>query len=190
MKSRTPESVGWAEERSLVLGGKHSGRAAFRDKLNTLGYKIGDNQMNDAFRRFKDLADRKKVVFDDDIVALVDDEVMRDHERIKFVSLDVHAGSKREPSAELELEIDGVVKSGSAVGDGPVDATFKAIQAIFPHTANLVLFSIGAITEEYPTRRRRPRRCGWRRKGAARWWMGRAPIQIRSSLRPGPMCTR
>ena len=66
------------------------------------------------------VADRKKVVFDDDIVALVDDEVMRDHERIKFVSLDVHSGSRREPSAELELEVDGVVKSGAAVGDGPV----------------------------------------------------------------------
>jgi 2-isopropylmalate synthase len=141
----TPESVGWAKN-SLVLG-KHSGRAAFRDKLNTLGYKIGDNQLNDAFRRFKDLADRKKVVFDDDIVALVDDEVMRDHERIKFISLDVHSGSKREPKAELELEVDGVIKSGTATGDGPVDATFKAIQSIFPHAANLVLFSIGAVTE-------------------------------------------
>jgi 2-isopropylmalate synthase len=141
----TPESVGWAKN-SLVLG-KHSGRAAFRDKLNTLGYKIGDNQLNDAFRRFKDVADRKKVVFDEDIVALVDDEVMRDHERIKFVSLDVAAGSKRQPRAELELEVDGEIKSGTATGDGPVDATFNAIHAIFPHTANLVLFSIGAITE-------------------------------------------
>jgi 2-isopropylmalate synthase len=72
---------------------------------------------------------------------------MRDHERIKFVSLDVHSGSKREPRAELELEIDGVVRSGAAVGDGPVDATFKAIQSVFPHSANLVLFSIGAVTE-------------------------------------------
>ena len=142
----TPESVGWAKN-SRNGHCKHSGRAAFRDKLNTLGYKIGDNQMNDAFRRFKDLADRKKVVFDDDIVALVDDEVMRDHERIKFVSLDVHSGSKREPRAEMELEVDGVVTSGGATGDGPVDATFKAIQTIFPHTANLKLFSIGAITE-------------------------------------------
>ena len=88
----TPESVGWAKS-SLVLG-KHSGRAAFRDKLKTMGYVIGDNKLNDAFRRFKDLADRKKVVFDEDIVALVDDEVMRDHERIRFVSLDLHAGSK------------------------------------------------------------------------------------------------
>jgi 2-isopropylmalate synthase len=134
----TPESVGWAKN-SLVLG-KHSGRAAFRDKLKTLGYQIGDNQLNDAFRRFKDLADRKKVVFDDDIVALVDDEVMRDHERIRFVSLDLHAGSKSPPRAEMELEVDGVVKSATATGDGPVDATFKAIEQIFPHTAKLVLF--------------------------------------------------
>ena len=76
----TPESVGWTKS-SLVMG-KHSGRAAFRDKLKALGYgEVGDNQLNDAFRRFKDLADRKKVVYDEDIVALVDDEVGRDHER-------------------------------------------------------------------------------------------------------------
>ena len=141
----TPESVGWAKN-SLVLG-KHSGRAAFRDRLQNLGYKIGDNQLNDAFRRFKDLADRKKVVFDEDIVALVDDEVMRDHERIRFISLDLHAGSKQPPRAELELEVDGEVKTAASTGDGPVDATFKAIQKIFPHTANLVLFSVGAVTE-------------------------------------------
>jgi 2-isopropylmalate synthase len=142
----TPESVGWAKN-SLVLG-KHSGRAAFRDKLRTLGYgEIGNNQLNDAFNRFKRLADAKKVVFDDDVVALVDDEVMRDHERIRFVSLDLHAGSKSPPRAELELEVDGVVKSATSSGDGPVDATFKAIQEIFPHTANLVLFSVGAVTE-------------------------------------------
>ena len=141
----TPESIGWAKN-SLVLG-KHSGRAAFRDRLNTLGYKIGDNQLNDAFRRFKDLADRKKVVFDEDIVALVDDEVMRDHERIKFVSLDLHAGSKGPARAELELSIDGVTTSSNATGDGPVDATFKAIQQIFPHNATLQLFKVDAVTE-------------------------------------------
>ena len=141
----TPESVGW-QKNSLVLG-KHSGRAAFRDKLNTLGYTIGDNQLNDAFRRFKDLADRKKVVYDEDVVALVDDEVMRDHERVKFVSLDLHAGSKVPPRAELELEVDGVVHKADSTGDGPVDATFAAIRKIFPHEANLVLFSVGAVTE-------------------------------------------
>ena len=141
----TPESIGWAKN-SLVLG-KHSGRAAFRDRLNTLGYKIGDNQLNDAFRRFKDLADRKKVVFDEDIVALVDDEVMRDHDRIKFVSLDLHCGSKTPPRAVLELEVDGVTKSATASGDGPVDATFRAIQTIYPHNANLQLFKVDAVTE-------------------------------------------
>ena len=141
----TPESVGW-QKSSLVLG-KHSGRAAFRDKLTTLGYSIGDNQLNDAFRRFKDLADRKKVVFDDDIVALVDDEVMRDHERFRFVSLDLRAGSKGPARAELELMVDGVVKQATATGDGPVDAVFKAIREVFPHEANLVLFSVGAVTE-------------------------------------------
>src|SRR3954471_10025593 len=140
-----PEDVGWAKN-SLVLG-KHSGRAAFRDRLDQLGYKVGQNQLNDAFRRFKDLADRKKVVFDEDLIALVDDEVMRDHERIRFVSLDLHAGSKRPANAELELEVDGTVRTATATGNGPVDATFNAIQAIFPHQANLVLFSVGAVTE-------------------------------------------
>jgi len=142
----TPESVGWTKS-SLVLG-KHSGRAAFRDKLRALGYgEVGNNQVNDAFRRFKQLADLKKVVYDEDIVALFDDEVMRDHERIRFISLDLHAGSKVPPRAALELEIDGVVKFASSTGDGPVDATFKAIREIFPHEANLVLFSVGAVTE-------------------------------------------
>jgi 2-isopropylmalate synthase len=142
----TPESVGWART-SLVMG-KHSGRAAFRDKLKALGYgDIGDNQLNDAFRRFKDLADRKKIVYDDDIVALVDDEVVRQHQRIRFVALDVHAGSRVRPRAELELEVDGVVKSGVAHGDGPVDATFNAIRAVFPHEVVLRLYSVGAVTE-------------------------------------------
>ena len=142
----TPESVGW-QKTSLVMG-KHSGRAAFRDKLNALGYgDIGDNALNDAFRRFKDLADRKKIVYDEDIVALVDDEVVRDHQRIKFVSLEVRAGSKEPARAVLELEVDGEVKAANETGDGPVDAAFKAIRAIFPHDSELLLFSVGAVTE-------------------------------------------
>ena len=142
----TPESVGWTK--STLVMGKHSGRAAFRDKLQAMGYSaLGDNKLNDAFRRFKDLADRKKVVYDEDIVALVDDEVGRDHQRIRFVSLDVRAGSRGPQSAELELEIDGTVLQAQAAGDGPVDATFNAIRALFPHEATLVLFSVGAVTE-------------------------------------------
>jgi 2-isopropylmalate synthase len=142
----TPESVGW-QKTSLVMG-KHSGRAAFRDKLSALGYgDLGDNALNDAFRRFKDLADRKKIVYDDDIVALVDDEVMRDHQRIRFVDLELWAGSKAKPRALLELEIDGVKQAAESHGDGPVDATFNAIRTIFPHEAELRLFSVGAVTE-------------------------------------------
>ena len=142
----TPESIG-LNKSSLVMG-KHSGRAAFRDKLKTLGYRdIGDNQINDAFARFKVLADKKKVVYDEDLVALVDDEIVRDHDRIRFVSLDVHAGSHGPAKAVLELEVDGVVTKDEATGDGPVDATFIAIQKIFPHEAKLLLFSVGAVTE-------------------------------------------
>jgi len=142
----TPESVGW-NKTNLVMG-KHSGRAAFRDKLRALGYgEVGDNQLNDAFRRFKDLADRKKVVYDDDILALVDDEVLRGRDRIRFVSLDVRAGSRGPQRAELELEVDGEVRQAEATGDGPVDATFNAIRALFPHEARLMLFSVGAVTE-------------------------------------------
>ena len=142
----TPESVGWTKS-NLVMG-KHSGRAAFRDKLRSLGYgELGDNQLNDAFRRFKDLADRKKAVYDEDLMALVDDEVLRGRDRIRFVSLDVRAGSRGPQQAELELEIDGAVQRAEATGDGPVDATFNAIRALFPHEARLLLFSVGAVTE-------------------------------------------
>ncbi len=142
----TPESVGWTKT-NLVMG-KHSGRAAFRDKLRTLGYgELGDNRLNEAFRRFKDLADRKKIVYDDDIVALVDDEVLRDHDRIRFVSLVVHAGSKGPASAELEIEVDGRAATARSEGLGPVDATFNALHIAFPHEASLELFSVGAVTE-------------------------------------------
>ena len=141
----TPESVGL--NKSTLVMGKHSGRAAFRDKLRELGYELGDNAVQDAFRRFKDLADRKKDVFDEDIVALVDDAVVRDNLRIRFLALEVLCGSKQPPHAELELEIDGVVSHVKALGDGPVDATFNAIHQLFPHTANLQLYQVHAVTQ-------------------------------------------
>jgi 2-isopropylmalate synthase len=142
----TPESVGWTKS-SLVMG-KHSGRAAFRDKLKALGYgEVGENRLNEAFRRFKDLADKKKVVYDEDLVALVDDEVVRDHEHLRFVSLSVQAGSNGPAKAEMALEVDGVAKSATATGLGPVDATFNALREIFPHEGTLVLYSVGAVTE-------------------------------------------
>ncbi len=141
----TPESVG-LKESNLVMG-KHSGRHAFKEKLKELGYTLGDNAMNDAFKRFKDLADKKKDVYDEDIIALVDDEV-RDNDRIKFVSLQVVCGSKVEhQTAELELEFDGDVVSTTTEGDGPVDATFNAIKALTFETQHLQLYQVHAVTE-------------------------------------------
>ncbi len=141
----TPESVGLRKS-SLVMG-KHSGRHAFREKLKELGYTLGDNALQDSFRRFKDLADRKKQVYDEDIVALVDDEVMRGNDRIKVQSLQISCGTKGPQVAELELEIDGEVKSTRATGDGPVDATFKAIRQLFAHDAHLQLYQVHAVTQ-------------------------------------------
>jgi 2-isopropylmalate synthase len=141
----TPESVGLTKS-SLVMG-KHSGRHAFKTKLKELGFELGDNAVTDAFRRFKDLCDRKKDVYDEDIVALVDDEVVRGHDRVKFISLQVIAGSKGPQSAELELEIDGQHRKAKTTGNGPVDATFNAIKQIVPHTARLQLYQVHAVTE-------------------------------------------
>ncbi|MDZ4735952.1 MAG: 2-isopropylmalate synthase [Rhodospirillaceae bacterium] len=140
----TPESVGL--NRSTLVMGKHSGRHAFRTKLKELGFELGDNALNDAFQRFKDVADKKKEIFDEDIIALVDDEIARGNDRIKFVSLQVVAGSKGPQRAELEIEVDGALRSTVATGDGPIDATFKAIKQIFPHEARLQLYQVNAVT--------------------------------------------
>ena len=141
----TPESVGLNQSK-LVMG-KHSGRHAFRVKLKELGYDIGENALQEAFRRFKDLADKKKDVYDEDIVAVVDDEVLRAHDAIKFVSLQVVCGSRGPQTAELELEVDGEVRTHKSTGDGPVDATFNAVKALVPHTARLQLYQVHAVTE-------------------------------------------
>jgi 2-isopropylmalate synthase len=141
----TPESVGL--NKSTLVMGKHSGRHAFRAKLAELGYELGDNAIEDAFDRFKELADKKKDIYDEDIVALVDDQVMHANHRIQFVSLRVIAGSKGPQSAELELAVDDETKTFKATGDGPVDATFNAIKALFPHEAKLLLFQVHAVTE-------------------------------------------
>ncbi len=141
----SPESVS-LKASNLVLG-KHSGRHAFRAKLEDLGYQLGDNAINHAFKRFKDLADRKKDVYDEDIVALVDDTVVRGNERIKFVSLEVVCGTKvKKQTAEMELEIDGVLKTTKVTGDGPVDAIFNAIKDLTTYTQRLKVYHVHAIT--------------------------------------------
>ncbi len=140
-----PEDVGQGGS-NLVMG-KHSGRHAFREKLKALGYDLGQNALNEAFGRFKDLADKKKHVFDDDIIALVDDALARGHDRIQVKTLRVIAGTEGPQEAQLTLVVDGVEKSATATGDGPVDAVFNAIQAVSPHAAVLRLFQVHAVTE-------------------------------------------
>jgi len=140
-----PEDVG-VKQTSLVMG-KHSGRHAFKEKLKELGYELGGNALEDAFQRFKDLADRKKQVFDEDIEALVDQEIASAHDRIKVLSLTVIAGTGGPQKATITLDVDGKHHTADATGDGPVDATFKAVKALVPHEARLSLFHVNAVTE-------------------------------------------
>jgi 2-isopropylmalate synthase len=141
----TPESVG-VKQTSLVMG-KHSGRHAFVHKLEELGYHLASNQLEDAFVRFKALADRKKHVYDEDIEALVDEEIATAQDRIKLVSLSVIAGTRGPQRATMKLDIEGRVTTEEAEGNGPVDATFNAIKALVPHEATLELYQVHAVTE-------------------------------------------
>ena len=141
----TPESVG-VSKTSLVMG-KHSGRAAFRNKLEELGYSLSDNQFQDAFERFKELADRKKHVYDEDIEALVDQNIAMAHDRIKLVSLHIVAGTRGPQRATMRLQVDDKVVIEEQEGNGPVDATFNAIKALVPHEAVLELYQVHAVTE-------------------------------------------
>ncbi len=141
----TPESVG-VKQTSLVMG-KHSGRHAFVHKLEEMGYKLADNQLEDAFVRFKALADKKKQVYDEDIEALVDEEIAHAHDRIKIISLTVIAGTMGPQSATLSLDIAGKHVTTQATGNGPVDAIFNAIRALVPHEAKLELYQVHAVTE-------------------------------------------
>ena len=141
----TPESVGLNESK-LVMA-KHSGRAAFKNKLEELGFDLGENAFQDAFVRFKDLADKKKEIFEDDLIALVEDEVVRANEHIKFESLQIVAGTTGPQTAELCVTIDGEEKCTKVEGNGPVDAIFKAIRDIHPHPdAHLKLYQVHAVT--------------------------------------------
>ncbi len=140
-----PEDVG-VPSTSLIMG-KLSGRNAFRDKLEALGYVLEQGPLNDAFKRFKDLADKKKHVFDEDIIALVDEQMSGKQERITLRRLKVVAGTDGPQTAEIELIIDGEPRSAHATGNGPVDAVFNGIRQLCPHTAVLELYQVSAVTE-------------------------------------------
>ncbi len=140
-----PEDVGLSAT-NLVLG-KHSGRAALRSKLQELGYNLADNQLKDVFVRFKELADRKKEVYDEDLIALMQagEDAANDH--IVLNELKVICGTSGPQEAVMTLTIGGKESSTTATGDGPVDATFNAVKSLYQHNAHLQLYQVHAVTE-------------------------------------------
>lgn len=140
----TPESVG-LKSSALVLG-KHSGRHAFKKRLEELGYELDDEKLNRAFERFKALADLKKEVFDEDLDAIVTDEVMRSAEKYILSHITVTCGSFAVATATVQMEIDGQQVRTAELGDGPVDATLKAIKKLTKTKAKLQQYNVGSIT--------------------------------------------
>jgi 2-isopropylmalate synthase len=141
-----PASVGLAKS-SLVLG-KHSGRHAFKERVVQLGYNLTEEQSEKAFAKFKALADKKKEVFDEDIEALVDDQLELIHQLWQLAGMQVIAGSTAIPTATVSLqESDGQVIQDASIGDGPVDAIFSAIQRLTGVHVNLTDFRIRAISK-------------------------------------------
>ncbi|WP_028874501.1 2-isopropylmalate synthase [Tepidiphilus margaritifer] len=141
------EDVGWTANK-IVLG-KHSGRRAFRARLEELGIEIGsEEQLNQAFARFKELADKKHEIFDEDLFALMAEEpAPSEGERIRLVATVIHSETGEAPHAKLTLAIDGKEYVTESDGSGPVDAAFKAIESLVHSGAELVLYSVNAITQ-------------------------------------------
>lgn len=140
------QDVGW-HTNSLVLG-KHSGRNAFKTRLLDLGYRFEtETLLNEAFARFKDLADKKHEIFDEDLHALVSDSVSSHlNEKYRLVCMSVTSETGMTPKAKVTIAIDGVEHTAESEGGGPVDATFKAIDSIVESGAVLQLYSVNAIT--------------------------------------------
>jgi 2-isopropylmalate synthase len=142
----TPESVGISKS-SLVLG-KHSGRHAFRERIEGLGYTLDDKELNLAFKRFKTLSDMKKYIYDEDIEMIIMDEIYKVPEKYKLVYLNVTCGNVTVPTATVKLEIDGDVYQDVGTGDGPVDATYKIIKRMAKTSSRLMKFSVNSITRD------------------------------------------
>ena len=142
----SPESIG-LKKSSLVLG-KHSGKHAFKEKLKILGYDVGDNYINEIFEKFKLLADKKKDVYDEDIIALVDDTHINQINTLKLINLSIMSGTNSKHVASLELEFKGETKEISGSGNGPVDAVFSCISKVVGFSPKLKLYNINAITPD------------------------------------------
>jgi 2-isopropylmalate synthase len=140
----TPASIGRASN-ELVLG-KHSGRHAFRDRLDELGLQVDGDEFERAFRRFKDLADAKKVIYNEDIEAIATDSVTSTEDRFELLELTITSGNVTAPKATVSLSVDGDAKKTVAGGVGPVDAIFKAIAELTGTPSELIRYQVHAVT--------------------------------------------
>ncbi len=139
-----PEDVG-LQKTELVLG-KHSGRHAFKTRLKELGYELAPNEIETAFVKFKNLADQKKYIFDEDIEALVTEEVSKVHEYYRLIDVSISSGMKQEPMAIVTVQVGSKSLDMMKYGDGPVDATYKAIAAITGTKSTLQKYDVKGIT--------------------------------------------
>jgi 2-isopropylmalate synthase len=140
-----PEEVGIPSNK-LILG-KHSGRHAFKDRLEDYGYFLDDKAFESAFKKFKDLADKKKYVFDEDIEAIISEEFVRSSDFYKLISANYSGGSDMQPVATIKLLIDGKEVTVSESGDGPVDAAYQAVSKATRLSPTLESYVVTAITE-------------------------------------------
>ncbi len=139
-----PEDVGFGETK-LVMG-KHSGRHAFKDKLKRLGIDLKEEQIDEAFKRFKELADKKKEIFDEDLETIVDEEISKIPERFQLHHFHVASGDEVKPSATIKLKCKNKVLTSVSSGDGPVDACYKAIDKITGIGGKLLDYQIRSVT--------------------------------------------
>ena len=126
--------------------GKHSGRHAFQEKISDLGYELESEQIEKAFVAFKKLADKKKEIFDEDLDALIADEIIRIPHYYKLNFVSVNSGTEAMPNSTLEIEVEGEVVRGAEFGDGAIDAVFKTIKQLTDTQSRLLTYEVKSIT--------------------------------------------
>jgi 2-isopropylmalate synthase len=139
-----PEDVGFDESRVILTA--RTGRAGLRDRLERLGYALSPNELNQAYQRFLGIADKKQEVYDEDLVAIVRDEMHPAEESCRLEYLHIYSGTSAIPTATVRLTVNGQTREAACIGDGPVDAVYKAISAATDTTARLVRYEIRSVT--------------------------------------------
>lgn len=139
-----PEDVGLKESK-LVLG-KHSGRHAFKERLKELGHKLSDKEIDKAFNRFKTVADKKKFIYDEDLEAIIEEEISTIPETFQLVYFNVTCGNRTVPTATVQLRKDKQMFEDASSGDGPIDAAYKTIDRVTGIKGKLIDYNIKAVT--------------------------------------------